>query len=296
MRDTPSSETVTTLGAIAIELAPGSRIGRSALPQSEAGDWAAAIATDLARVVPGAAELDLVLVAALYDPAELLRPHFPRHAELDQLAARAPGEAGGRIIAFGAAANGLPPRLVPDAALGEGPLRVVPLLLRGSAAAVEAVGAEMEARLLDVGMANAATALATQAAFGLRVEHMRYLTLHDLMAMMAMQYEHAGVGALWPMVEAALFGDDDEILLDAPPEPLLRYANGRVHIALMDADAWALGGFAPAGIDADRMEWLFERFEARQRQMAAVLGSHGIEVIYDHCPIGRDARAILRAG
>jgi len=159
MRDTPSSETVTTLGAIAIELAPGSRIGRSALPQSEAGDWAAAIATDLARVVPGAAELDLVLVAALYDPAELLRPHFPRHAELDQLAARAPGEAGGRIIAFGAAANGLPPRLVPDAALGEGPLRVVPLLLRGSAAAVEAVGAEMEARLLDVGMANAATAL-----------------------------------------------------------------------------------------------------------------------------------------
>ncbi len=296
MRDSPSTETVTTLGAIAIELAPGSRIGRGALPQQEAGDWAAAVAMDLARVVAGTAELDLAVVAALYDPAELLRPHFPLHAELDQLAARAPGNTGGRVIAFGAAANGLPPRFVPDATLAEGPLRVVPLLLRGSPAAINAVGAEMEAKLLDTGMANAGTALATQAAFGLRVEHMRYLTLHDLMAMMAMQYEHAGLGALWPMVEAALFGDDDEILLDAPPEPLVRYAGGRVHIALMDADAWALGGFAPTGIDAERMEWLFERFEARQRQIAAVLGSHGIEVTYDHCPVGRDARAILRAG
>lgn len=287
-------EAVTTLGAVAIELGPATP-ERSALSQSQAGDWAVAVANDLARLVPASARLDFVLAAALYDPAELLRPQFPLHAELDQLAARAPGQSGGRVIAFGARDGELPPRLAPDASLGGGPLRVVPFLLRGPVAEVQAVGAELEARLLDTGMADAGTALATQAAFGLRIEHLRYLTLHDLMAMMAMQYEHAGLAALWPVIEAALFGDAGEVFVDAPPEPLLRYADGRARIALLDAEAWALGGFAPQGIDAERMERLFERFEARQRQFAAVLGSHGLEVIFDHCPVGRDARAILRA-
>ena len=70
--------------------------------------------------------------------------------------------------------------------------------------------------------------------------------------------------------------------------------------ALIDADAWALGGYVPPGIDAnkagaEKMEWLFERFEARQRQIAAVLGAHGLEVTFDHCPVGKDARAVLRS-
>lgn len=296
-----TSDVLSTLGAIAVELAAGATIERNALAQADAGEWAAGIAADLARLVPEAAGLDLVLVAGLFDPAELLRPNFPVHAVLEGLAERAPGALGGRLIAFGGGPQGLPEGLSPQAELGGGPLRVLPFLLRGPAAQVEAVGRAFEERLLDTGMANAGTALATQSAFGLRIEHMRYLTLHDLMAMMAMQYEHAGLGGLWPMIESALFGDADEAWLDAPPEPLVRYAQGSARIALMDADAWALGGFAPAGIDtgragAEKMEWLFERFEARQRQIAAVLGAHGIEVTFDHCPVGKDARGVLRAG
>jgi hypothetical protein len=300
----PTPDVLTTLGAIAVELAAEAPVARGALPQAEAGDWAAGIAADLARLVPDTAGLDLVLAAALFDPAELLRPNFPRHAALEAYAAKAPGAGGlpsgeGRIIAFGAGRDGLPADLSPQDDLAGGPLRVIPFLLRGPTSAVQRVGAALEERLLDTGMANAATALATQAAFGLRIEHMRYLTLHDLMAMMAMQYEHAGLAPLWPMIEAALFGDDDELWLDAPPEPLVRYADGAAHIALIDADAWALGGFVPPGLDAgqagaEKMEWLFERFEARQRQIAAVLGAHGLEVTFDHCPVGKDARAILR--
>ena len=299
MRPATNPDVLTTLGAIAVELAADAPVGRGTLAQAEAGDWAAGIAADLARLVPESAALDLVLVAALHDPAELLRPNFPRHAALEAYAAKAPGASGGRVIAFGAGAEGLPADLSPQGDLAGGPLRVLPFLLRGPTEAVQRVGAAFEERLLDTGMANAATALATQSAFGLRIEHMRYLTLHDLMAMMAMQYEHAGLGGLWPMIEAALFGDDDEVWLDAPPEPLVRYAGGAARIALIDADAWALGGFVPAGVDAgqagaEKMEWLFERFEARQRQIAAVLGAHGLEVTYDHCPVGKDARAVLR--
>ena len=298
-------EVLTTLGAIAVELAGEAHVERAALGQAEAGDWAAGIASDLARLVPESAGLDLVLAAALFDPAELLRPNFPRHAALEAYAAKAPGAgesaAGtGRVIALGAGSDGLPADLAPEPDLAGGPLRVIPFLLRGPTEAVQRAGAAFEERLLDTGMANAATALATQSAFGLRIEHMRYLTLHDLMAMMAMQYEHAGLAPLWPMIEAALFGDDDELWLDAPPEPLVRYADGAARIALIDADAWALGGFVPPGIDpgragAEKMEWLFERFEARQRQIAAVLGAHGVEVTFDHCPMGKDARAVLRA-
>lgn len=298
------SDALSTLGVIAIELAGDAPVGRVALAQAEAGDWAAGLASDLARLVPETAGLDLVLAAALFDPAELLRPNVPRHAALEAYAAKAPGvgagpAVAGHVIAFGAGADGLPTDLAPQADLAGGPLRVVPFLLRGPSEAVQRAGAALEERLLDTGMANAATALATQAAFGLRIEHMRYLTLHDLMAMMAMQYEHAGLAALWPMIEAALFGDDDELWLDAAPEPLVRYADGAARIALIDADAWALGGFVPDGIDAGKtgaetMAWLFERFEARQRQIAAVLGAHGLEVTFDHCPMGKDARAVLR--
>lgn len=292
------SDVISTLGVIVVEGALDATLGRIALPQSEAGDWAADIATDLARLLPQTAELDLVLVAGLFDPIELLRPNFPLHATLEALAARAPGGGGGQLVAFGAGPEGLPEALLPQTDLGGGPLRVLPFLLRGPVAKVEAVGQIFEERLLDIGMASATTALATQARFGLRIEHMRYLTLHDLMAMIALQYEHAGLGALWPMIEAALFGDDGEVWLDAPPEPLVRYVEGTAHIALIDADAWLLAGFVPAGIDAGRagaekLEWLFERFEARQRQIAAVLGAHGIEVSFDHCPTGKDARAIL---
>jgi hypothetical protein len=38
--------------------------------------------------------------------------------------------------------------------------------------------------LLETGMAEARTALAAQQAFGVAIEHARYLTLHDLAAMM----------------------------------------------------------------------------------------------------------------
>lgn len=294
-----NSDVLSTLGAIAIELSGSAPVGRLSLTQAEAGEWGAGLAVDIARLVPEAAALDLVLAAALRDPAELLRPNFPAHAALEALAETAPGLVGGRVVAFGAGSAGLPPELAPREDMSGGPLRVVPFLLRGPAAAVQAVGRAFEERLLDTGMANAGMALATQSAFGLRIEHMRYLTLHDLMAMTAMQYEHAGLAALWPMIEAALFGDDDELWLDAPPEPLVRYANGAARIALMDADAWALGGFTPqtAGsgpLNAEKLEWLFERFEARQRQIAAVLGEHGLEVTFDHCPVGKDARGILR--
>lgn len=283
------------LGALALELSPGASAGRDTLEPDTAGALAALVARDLARLVPEAARLDLGLVAALFDPVELLRPGYPLHAELESLVARAPGAAGGRVIGFGAGPGGLPGTLQPAPDHARGPLRLLPWLLRGDARDIAAVGERLEEVLLDTGMAGADTALLAQDGFAVAVEHARLLTLNDLAAMMALQYEHAGLAPLWPVVEAALLAPGSEQWLDAPPEPLLRYAGGEVRIALLDIDAWAEGGFAPAGADADRLSRAFDQFQMRQRQFAAVLEAHGLPVTFDHCPAGRDPRAILAA-
>ena len=82
---------------------------------------------------PAAGSLQLVTVGAHYDAVELLRPGWPMHRELDQLAARAPGEAHARVIAFGAHDDTLPGALTPQADHAGGPLRLVPFVLGGDA-------------------------------------------------------------------------------------------------------------------------------------------------------------------
>ncbi len=305
------------LGALALELRGDAPVARERLPQAEAGTLAALIASDLARFAPDAATLDLVTVGAHYDPVELLRPGWPLHRELDQLAARAPkevplgdaprdiarghpagpGAEGGRIIAFGAHEDRLPGVLAPRPEFAGGPLRLVPFVLGGAEATAAAVGEAFELELLERGMAGAATALAAQDAFGLEVEHARYLTVHDLAAMTALQYEHAGLAPLWPLLETALLEPAGDVWLDAAPEPLVHYSGGEARIALYSPQAWHARYAAEEQCDSDeareRLRRRFGQFEARQRQIAAVLGAHGVPVQFVHCPDRADEHAEL---
>ncbi|NZA26121.1 hypothetical protein H0E84_06960 [Luteimonas sp. SJ-92] len=268
--------------ALALELRPGSEATRDALAQNDAGELGALIAADLAGFAAEAMGLDLVLVGAHYDPVELLRPGWPLHRELEQLSARAPGESGGRVIAFGAHQGRLPGAFAPSSEHRGGPLRLVPLTLIGDPAVQAGVDAAFESELMERGMAGAATALLAQDGFGLQLEHARYLTLHDLCAMTALQYEHAGLKPLWPLLETALLAPADEAWLDAPPEPLLHYVDGEARIALFSPDGWR-NRYAIGDDDEARLERGFARFEARQRQIAALLQAHGIPVTYAHC-------------
>jgi len=280
----PMSEVSTTIfGALALELAPGAP-ARDALPQAQAGLLAAAIARDLADFDGAAAALELITVGAHYDPVELLRPGWPLHRELDQLAARAPGARdGGRIVAFGSHDAQLPGALAPSADHAGGPMRLVPWVLRGAAADIAAIAAHAERDLMERGMARADTALLAQDAFGLRIEHARHLTLHDLCAMTALQYDHAGLGPLWPVLETALLSPEREVWLDAAPEPLLHYADREAHLALFTPEAWHARYGAALGDDPDRLRRAFAHFEARQRQFAAVLMAHAVPMAFVHC-------------
>jgi len=265
-------------GALALELVPGSQPGRAALRQAEAGTLAGLVGRDLAVLAPDAAALDLVLAGAHYDPAEMLRPGWPLHRRLEELHARAPQADAARIIAFGADAQGVVPQpLRAELELHGGPLRVLPFLLVGRAQDATAVAAEFERSLLERGMARADTALLAQDAFDARIEHARYLTAYDLAAMIALQYRHAGLGALWPLVETALLAPEEDAWLDAPPEPLLRYIDGRVRMAMFDRDAWRLR-YAANEQDTVRLARGFDMFLARQRQFAAILKAHALTV------------------
>ena len=286
------------LGALALELTPGSTAARNALSQAAAGELAQDMARDLAGFVPEAATLELVTVGAHYDAVELLRPGWPLHQELDQLAARAPaatrgGESAGRVIAFGAHEAQLPGALTPDPDHTGGPLRLVPFVLGGDADVVARVGDAFERELIERGMAGAATALRAQEAFGVQVEHARYLTVHDLAALMALQYEHAGLAPLWPIVEAALLAPDAEEWLDAPPEPAVHYVQREARIALPSPQAWRARYAPDVAEDCDTLERRFALFQARQRQFAAVLQAHAIAVTFVHCDADADTRSEL---
>lgn len=277
------SDRLSCLGALALELSPGTSPSSTFLDQEDAGELAGPIARDLARFVPAAATLDLALVAALFDPVELLRPGWPRHTELERLTAQAPARGGARVIAFGARNGILPASLAPDAGYAGGPLRLVPFVLRGDGATMAQVGAALEETLLETGMAAADTALLAQRFFGATIEHARYLTAHDLAAMMAMQYEHAGLEALWPLIETALFAPEEECALDSAPEPLVLWRDGEARIARFDADAWKAQGYAAADADIAREARAYERFLMRQKQIAALLQGHGLKVSFVDC-------------
>ena len=268
-----------------MELRDGAPPRHAALTADAAGDLVAMLGRDLAALVPGVRECDLALLAAHFDAAEALRPDWPLHRRASELLQRAPGQAqGARMVGIGAdAAGDVPMPLQCDPDLHGGGLRILPFVLHGEAA--RDAGDALEEVLLDRGMAAADTALALQDGLGAQVEHARYLSLHDLAAMIALQYRNTGLDALWPLLETALLEPDAEAWLDAPPEPLARYGDGEVRIALLDPGAWRTRNAANES-DGARLERGFAYFQARQRQFAAVLDAHGVPVQFVHCVDG----------
>jgi len=286
-------------GVLALELSAGTAPQRAALSSHDAGTLAERLGRDLAKLVPAVADLDLTFVAAHFDPAEALRPGWPLHKRLEELRQRAPAQpstqAGARLIAFGAdQAGDVPSPFQADAGLQGGHLRVLPFLLSGEDHTVDTVSERLEEILLEVGMAQADTALLAQEAFGAQIEHARYLTLHDLAAMTAMQYGNEGLQSLWPILEVALMASEQEAWLDAPPEPLLRYTRGEAQIALFEPCGWRQR-YAPDVDDDDKLEHGYQYFLARQQQFAAVLEAHGIPVTFAHCPGKADPREALES-
>jgi hypothetical protein len=114
--------------------------------------------------------------------------------------------------------------------------------------------------------------------FGIRLEHARYLSRNDLLALTCVQYEHVNLAPLWQLLEAAMLTPYRTETTLSARGLTLRYADGAIWaqsptqwLATQTGDV-AERGHAFAGI-------VFEL-----RQYAALLQAHGLPLHLDAAP------------
>lgn len=255
--------------ALALELAPGQVASRLALTREEAEELAGHVAADFKGLLPGVEAARLALAGALFDPVELLRPGFPAWATLDELAQRVPRGHLENVVAFGTHEGHMPaPALVPEASHAEGPMRLLPLALLAPAALADGLAGRMEGELIGRGEAGAATADWLMRTLGVRLEHARYLTRNDLLALICVQYEHVGLAPLWSLLETALLTPTREERVLSARGLALRYADGAVYA--QSPSRWLA---AQAG-DPSQRGHVFAGLVFELRQYAALLDAH----------------------
>lgn len=260
-------------GIVAVELKAPDRPGAVYLERAHAQGLAQALSGELARHLGSLDGLGLVLMAAVYDSAQLLRPAFPVHAELENLyqAGIRDPLAEPQVMTL-TALRGAPPAeaLAPDPELLGGPFLTLPFSILGPAEIIEAARQTLEECLFEQGLVDARLALNLREALGMELEHVRLMTLTDLCAMSAAQLQHVGLGAAWELLEDCLvdaplarqwrLDSGVEFGRRGPEQVWLRYAGWR-HLApeARDPDA-----------QADRV--------LQTRQLLALLDAHGIQL------------------
>ncbi|MET0935264.1 MAG: hypothetical protein ABWX83_04700 [Luteibacter sp.] len=270
---------------LALELAEGEVPSRLELTRDEAQTLAALVADDLRALLPGVEASRFALAGAMFDGVELLRPGFPVFATLEELARRVPRvTTAGGVVAFGTHEGHMPAQpLVPDPRYVGGPMRLIPWMLLAPADLAEELTEKMEVELVGRGEAGAATADFLMRTLGMRLEHARYLSRDDLLALTCVQYEHVNLAPLWTMLEAALLTPyKEETALGSRGLPL-HYAEGRVGIPGL------AGWFARAGAQRDNAAHELAGTIFELRQYAALLAAH-------HVPLHLEGQPAQTAG
>ena len=262
---------------LALEVSAGpAALAQITLSRDEAAELAALIATDLHALLPQVGEARLAVAGALFDPVELLRPGFPVWAALDELARRVPRGHLENVVAFGTHEGRMPtPTLQPEAAYAGGPLRLLPLSLLAADPLAETLREALEVELIGRGEAGTRTADWLMRRLGARLEHVRYLSRNDLLALTCVQYEHVNLAPLWTLLEAALLANDrdhaEQVLSARGLE--LQYRAGAVH-----AQSPAQWLVAQAGDEAARAHG-FAGIVFELRQYASLLGAHSLRLV-----------------
>lgn len=242
------------------------------------------LAADLARVFPEIERCDLAVAGALYDQTQIVRPGYPVHAALDDLLSPGPAAAahGRKRLAAAASDDGaMPdPRLQPDRSNPPGLLLSLPLSVGGDPGLVEPLAEAMEHRFLEQGQLSAHAARAVEAQFGIAVNHARFMTLTDLLALLRLQLEHFGFLPLWELLYAALTDAPGPVAAEARQGQCFEWREGAVHGAFQTFDQWAAHDPLSAGDGADESlaagyaQWMRE-----YRQYLTTLGAHAVPVV-----------------
>jgi hypothetical protein len=264
---------------LALELSSGEHPQRLSLGRDEAAELAALVAEDLHKLVPQVEQVRLALAGALFDAVELLRPGFPTWATLDELARRIPRGQLENVVAFGSHEGHMPAQpLEPDPAYADGPMRLLPLSLLAPETLAAELSERLEVELVGRGEAGSRTADWLMRCFGIRLEHARYLSRNDLLALTCVQYEHVNLAPLWQLLEAAMLTPYRTETTLSARGLALRYADGKVW-----AQSPAQWLAAQTGDIAERSH-AFAGTVFELRQYAALLQAHGLSLHLDTSP------------
>ena len=266
-----TSQPVALPVVLALELSAGSAPPRMTLSRDQAAELAGLVAADLHALIPQVASARLALAGALFDTVELLRPGFPVWATLDELARRVPRGHLENVVAFGTHDGHMPAQpLEPESTYADGPMRLLPLSLLAPEALAGELSEQLEVQLVGRGETGTRTADWLMRTLGVQLEHARYLSRNDLIALTCVQYEHVNLTPLWTLLEAALLTPYREESALSARGLGLRYAGGRVR-ARSPARWLADQTGDPAQRAHDFAGLVFEL-----RQYAALLAAHHV--------------------
>lgn len=259
---------------LAMEPVSGGAPARMTLSRDEAAELAAMVAQDLHGLVPQVDAARLALAGALFDQVELLRPGFPVWATLDELARRVPRGTLEHVVAFGSHEGRMPAQpLEPSPVFAEGPMRLLPMSLLAPADLAEELSEQLEIQLVGRGEAGPRTADWLMRTLDIRLEHVRYLSRNDLLALTCVQYEHVNLAALWSLLEAALLAPQSIETVMSARGLSLRYEHGKV--LAQSPSQWLASQTGEAAQRAhDFAGILFEL-----RQYAALLEAHQVPLL-----------------
>lgn len=254
---------------LALEPVAGEPAARLTFTRDEAAELAALVAIDLHGLVPQVDAARLALAGALFDQVELLRPGFPVWAALDELARRVPRGHLENVVAFGSHDGHMPTQpLEPDSLYAEGPMRLLPLTLLATPEAAGELSEQLEIQLVGRGEAGTRTADWLMRTLGTRLEHVRYLSRNDLLALTCVQYEHVNLAPMWALLETALLTPERAESTMSARGLGLRYTAGTVQV--QSPSQWLA---MQHGEPAERAHG-FAGIVFELRQYAALLGAH----------------------
>jgi hypothetical protein len=268
-------QTLLALSAVlAIEPVSGEPSPQLCLSRDEAAELAALVAVDLQALLPQVGEARLALAGALFDQVELLRPGFPVWATLEELARGVPRGAMDNVVAFGSHDGHMPAQpLQPSPLFADGPMRLLPLSLLAPAPLAGELSKQLEIQLVGRGEAGTLTADWLMRTLGIRLEHVRYLSRNDLLALTCVQYEHVNLAPLWALLETALLTPQREESTLSARGLGLRYAAGSVQV--QSPALW----LATQKGDADQRRHDFAGILFELRQYAALLDAHQLPLL-----------------
>ncbi|TAL83661.1 MAG: hypothetical protein EPN74_13555 [Rhodanobacter sp.] len=216
---------------LALEPVSGQALPQLSLSRDEAAVLAEHIARDLQALIPQVVETRLALAGAWFDQVELLRPGFPVWATLEELARRVPRGQTDHVVAFGSHQGQMPaPALQPSTEFSDGPMRLLPLSLLAPVELATELSEQLELQLVGRGEAGALTADWLMRTLGVRLEHVRYLSRNDLLALTCVQYEHVNLAALWSLLETALLTPQRDESVVSARGLTLHYAHGAARV------------------------------------------------------------------